>query len=184
MKSLALYPTDVTEIINIVSGFENKHSSGFDGIPVNILKFSICAIAEPLATLINSSMSNGVFPDSLKTAKVCPVFKDGDKLVFQNYRPISVLPTFSKVFEKVIFNRVLPYLEKNNILSHSQYGFRENHSTYMSLLDMYDRISLSVDRNEYSIGVFIDLSKAFDTLDHRILLKKLEYYGVRGTALD
>jgi hypothetical protein len=184
MDSFALYPTDAHEIINIVSSFDNKHSSGFDGVPVNIMRSSIYYIAEPIAAIINSSMDTGIFPDLLKIAKVCPVFKDGDKTVFQNYRPISVLPSFSKVFEKVILNRLLPFLDNKNILCDSQYGFRKKHSTYMSLIDMYDRISLATDKNEFSIGVFIDLSKAFDTLDHCILLKKLEHYGIRGIALD
>ena len=148
------------------------------------MKRSICFVADPISAIINSSMCSGVFPDLLKIAKVCPIFKGGDKSEFQNYRPISVLPSFSKIFEKVVFNRLLLYLDSKNILSKNQYGFRKHHSTYMSLIDMYDRISGAVDKNEFSIGIFIDLSKAFDTLDHNILLRKLEHYGIHGVALD
>jgi len=114
-------------------------------------------------------------PDALKIAKIRPIFKTGDKQSLQNCRPISVLSSFSKIYEKIIFNRHLKYLEINNILSNSQYDFRKNHSTYMSLIDMYDQISSATDRCEFSIGIFVDLSKAFDTLDHGILLKNLGF---------
>ena len=181
--SFMLYPTDPAEIIRIVLNFENKSSAGYDEIPVKIMKTSIHAIAHPMSALINKSMHTGVFPDALKIARVCPIFKSGDKCDFLNYRPISILPSFSKIYEKVVFNRLLAYLDSKHILCDSQYGFRRNRSTYMSLIDLYDRISLAIDKREFSIGVFIDLSKAFDTLDHGILLRKLEHYGIRGVAL-
>ena len=127
-------------------------------------------------------MSEGIFPDKLKTAKVCPVYKSGSKTEFTNYRPISILPSFSKILEKVISNRLISYMEKYNILSCSQYGFRKNHSTYMALMSLYDKVSEAIDKNEFCVGIFIDLSKAFDTLHHSILLKKLEFYGIRGNA--
>jgi hypothetical protein len=184
MNSFVLFPTNAMEVINIVSALQNKQSFGFDCIPVNIMKSCISYIAEPIAVIINSSLDTGVFPDILKVAKVCPIFKSGDKSDFQNYRPISVLPSFSKIFEKVVQNRLLSYLHNNDILCKNQFGFRKKHSAYMALIDMYDKISLAIDKNESSIGIFIDLSKAFATLDHNILLKKLEHYGIRGKALD
>ena len=115
-----------------------------------------------------------------KVAKVCPVFKNGDKNQFCNYRPISILPSFSKIFEKAVFNRLTSFIENKKMLTSQQYGFRKQYSTYMALLDMYDNVSTAVDRNEFSLGIFIDLSKAFDTLNHEILLNKLQFYGVRG----
>lgn len=184
LTSFSLYLTDPIEIIEIVSGFQNKSSAGYDCIPINIVIKSITCIAEPISAIINSSFRSGIFPDSLKIAKVCPIHKSGDKDLFTNYRPISILPSFSKIFEKAMFNRLSSYLEKNLILVNNQYGFRKNHSTYMAVMDMYNKISMAIDENEFAVGIFIDLSKAFDTLNHEILLKKLELYGVRGIVLS
>lgn len=177
------YKTSAEEIIKIVSNLENKQSSGFDDIPVSIVKASVEHIAELISRIINNSFTSGVVPDNLKIAKVCPIFKNGEKDLFTNYRPISILPSFSKIFEKAAFNRLSSYLESKCMLVNNQYGFRRQHSTYMAIMDMYDKISAASDRNEFSIGIFIDLSKAFDTLDHVILIKKLEYYGLRGVTL-
>jgi hypothetical protein len=140
-------------------------------------------IAEPLSHLINKSFLTGSFPDCLKIAKVCPIFKSGDKHLFSNYRPISILPSFSKIYEKVVACRLLKFFESGNILVQNQYGFRKNHSTYMAAIEMLDKISAAIDNGEHPIGIFIDLSKAFDTINHSILLDKLEYYGIRGFAL-
>ncbi len=184
MNSFVFFPTNASEVINIASAFQNKRSFGFDNIPVNVMKLSISYIAEVLAVIINCSLDTGIFPDTLKVARVCPIFKSGEKNDFQNYRPISVLPSFSKIFEKVVQSRLLSYLYSNNILCNNQFGFRKNHSSYMALIELYDKISLAIDNKEFAIGIFIDLSKAFDTLDHNILIKKLEHYGIRGKALD
>ena len=142
------------------------------------MKTSIFCIAKPLSELINCSFENGIFPEALKIARICPVFKNGEKHLFSNYRPISILPSFSKIFEKAIQNHLISFLETGNILVNNQYGFRKNHSTYMAILDLYDKISNSIDNNEFAIAVFIDLAKAFDTLDHGILCNKLYYYGI------
>ena len=183
-NSIALTKFSPTEIINIVNKFDNKKSSGDDQIPMHLLKSTIHVIAEPLAKIINNSLQTGIFPDILKIAKICPIYKNGNKSETQNYRPISLLSSFSKLFEKAMHIRLTDYLEKYKILHNSQYGFRKNYATSMPLLEMYDKISLAIDNNEYAVGIFLDLSKAFDTVDHNLLLNKLSYYGVRGIARD
>ena len=116
----------------------------------------------------------------MKIAKVCPILKSGPSNEFSDYRLISVLPSFSKIFEKIITKRLLSFIELHDILSSSQYGFRKKHSTYMAIMNFYDKVTEAIDKSEFCLGIFIDLSKAFDTLNHDVLLKKLEMYGIRG----
>ena len=129
-------------------------------------------------------MAEGTFPDTLKIAKIIPVFKSGDSKSISNYRPISILTSFSNIFEKIIAVRLRDYIDHNNILSERQFGFRTGLSTCMALLQLVDELTDSVDKNKVTAGVFIDLAKAFDTIDHGILLKKLQHYGIRGVALS
>ena len=119
-------------------------------------------------------LNTGTFPDKLNIAKVIPIFKKGDPSLFENYRPISLLPAISKVLEKIIALQLSSYFEKNKLLFDNQYGFRPKHSTEHAALELTDRITNKMDTNEIPLNIFLDLSKAFDTIDHSILLNKLK----------
>jgi hypothetical protein len=135
-----------------------------------------------LSHIFNQSLVSGIVPSILKIAKVIPTFKAGDNHTFSNYRPISILPSISKILEKIVYARLHDYIDKNTILSPHQYGFRPNRSTVMAINDLYSKITEHLDNKHHTIGLFLDLSKAFDTLDHEILLSKLNSYGIRGLA--
>ena len=125
-----------------------------------------------------------VWASVLKIAKIIPIFKTGNQSFFTNYRPISLLTNFSKLFEKVMQIRLTLFIEQCEILYRFQFGFRSNHSTLHSLVSLINNVATAIDRNQIAAGVFIDLSKAFDTLDHEILFTKLQHYGIRGVALQ
>ena len=167
---------DVSEIIN---NLQKKSSCGIDGLNSIVIKSCSKSLLKPLTLIINQSLNTGIFPDKLKIAKVIPIYKekDLDPNNLSNYRPISILPTLSKVFEKIVHNQVYNYFSNFNLFFNSQYGFRENHSTEFASIELVDRIYKLLDMNKNPIALFCDLSKAFDTLDHNILFKKLSYYG-------
>ena len=120
----------------------------------------------------------------MKIAKVIPVFKKGDRLCVNNYRPISLLTCLSKILEKIVYSRTMTFLQKHNIISDSQFGFREKHNTTHAILNLINNVSLSIEESCHTIGLFLDFSKAFDTINHNILLHKLAHYGIRGKALE
>ena len=135
-----------------------------------------------LSQIINISIKTGNYPDQLKIAKVIPIYKKGSSSDPSNYRPISILSNINKIFEKILHKRLFKYLNKFNILYKYQFGFRKGHSTTQALIELTDNIKKGIDDKTYTCGIFIDLCKAFDTVDHDILLSKMHHYGIRGVV--
>ncbi|MFZ2539770.1 MAG: reverse transcriptase family protein, partial [Oscillospiraceae bacterium] len=182
--SFYINPTTPDEIVNIISHCKNKLSSGWDNIPMTIVKAVGICIAAPFAHICNLSFLSGIFPSDMKIAKVTPIYKNDATDEFSNYRPISLLPNFSKIIEKLMFNRLSDFLNKYKVLYEQQYGFRQNYSTDFALIELSEKIAEAIDKKRFTLGIFVDLSKAFDTLNHSILLHKLSTYGIRGISND
>ena len=159
-----------------------KNKSTLD-IRVPLLKHVKQELADGLVIIFNKSFQEGCFPGVLKLAKVIPIHKGDEITDSTNYRPISLLSVFDKLIEKVMLNRLLKFLEKNNILYKYQFGFGKNHATTHALTEVIDYIYRSLDEGNYVFGIYIDLKKGFDTVQHQILLQKLQHYGIRGFLL-
>ena len=175
------------ETLTIINNFKSKNSSGNDDISNRLLKSIKCEISKPLTIIINQSLETGIFPDALKVAKVKPLFKKGDNCCLNNYRPISLLPTISKIFERVMYTQLYYYFNVNNLLSEQQYGFRSQHSTELASVKLVDFILKEMDNIrdiKIPASIFLDLSKAFDTLNFDILLRKLQHCGIDGNSLN
>ena len=177
-------PVTTCEVKKAINNLKSKNSTGEDGISTTIIKKCENSLTPALTLIINQCLTTGIFPDKLKIAKVVPIFKKEDDSLLCNYRPISLLPAISKVFERIIFNQLYEYFSSNNLFYKSQYGFRKKHSTEMAALELIDKIKLDLDKGELPLAIFLDLSKAFDTIDHSIHIHKLSFYGVKYKALD
>ena len=171
-------PTDSNGVKTIRNGLKNSSSTGWDNIPTNVIKAVSGTIVAPLTQLINKSLQQGIFPDALKIAKISPIYKSKSKTDIKNYRPISVLPVISKVFEKVFYARLYTHFISNNLLSQYQYGFQALRNTEHALLKFTGDVVDGFDSGKPTVATFMDLSKAFDCVNHEILIAKLQHYGV------
>ena len=171
------------KILNIISTMKNS-ASGFDELPAFIMKQCSKLYVKPLCHVLSLSIRQGVFPNELKLAKVLPIYKSDDKRLLKNYRPISVLPFISKIFEKIVADSVIDFLEDHDILYNKQFGFRKRHSTTHAIIALTEKISMALDSGKIVGGVFLDLKKTFDCVSHDILLNKLNAYGIRGNLMQ
>ena len=181
-SSLFIKPTTPSEVMDLISNLKIAKSVGPFSIPTSILQLTKDIICFPLTEIINLSFLTGTFPDNLKIAKIIPIFKNDSKLSCNNYRPISLLSNISKIFEKLMYSRVYNFLDTFKCLYELQFGFRSNTSTNHALISITETIREAIDSGSFACGVFIDLQKAFDTVDHNILLSKLYHYGIRGAS--
>lgn len=183
-ESIYLRPSTPNEIACVISALKTNKAPGPDNIPTNVVKTNALAFSRILNNCFNKMVETGIYPDCLKLAKVTPIFKSGDPSLLDNYRPISTLSVFNKVFEKLLANRLIDFFERNQVLYAYQYGFRQACSTATAITELVDFVLQEIDSKKIVGALFIDLKKAFDTLNHDILLKKLYAYGIRGIVFD
>ena len=183
-SSMFLSPTTPHEIDSLILNLKLKRMNDEDDIPPFFLRIAKNILSFPLALMINHSFSLGIFPKILKTAKVLPIFKKGNAKNISNYRPISLLPSISKIYERAIYNRTILFFDRNNILAPNQFGFRKSYSTNHAILNLITKCYDNIQNKLFSNLILLDAKKAFDSVSHDILVAKLHHYGIRGMAND
>ena len=176
--------TGPVHITDIIKSFDSKDSCDLDGMSLKLLKAIAVSISVPLAHIFNLSLDNGKFPDKLKLSRIVPVYKSGDPKLCDNYRPIALVNTLSKVLEKIVSIKLTNHLQINDLLYKHQYGFLKGRSTEQNLLHVVNFISQALNKGNFCVGIFLDLKKAFNVCSHDILLKKLKKFGIEGKAHD
>lgn len=172
------------EVLKLLSGLSKSKATGIDKVSGRMLKAAAPVISRSLSCIFNNSIKTCCFPDDWKIARVIPLFKKGERSLPENYRPISILPVISKIMEKIIFNQLYEYLMQNNLISKHQFGFRRLHSTMSALLDCTNSWYMNMDRKMFNLVVLLDLKKAFDTVNHEVLIRKMEILGISSDALS
>lgn len=184
VDSFFITPTSESEIKNCISELKNNKAPGKDGFKSEIIKDLKDFISKPLCHIFNRSISTGIFPKLFKEAIITPLYKSGEKHLIENYRPISLISNFGKIFEKILKKKLTIFLKKHKIISEQQYGFQENKSTHDAIAKLTSLMYNSIDLSKPSLCVFLDLAKAFDTVCHKRLINRLESIGIRGLALE
>ena len=181
--SFSFHWIDNNDTVRLIKGMKMSQSKEHDGISSELIKLINTDISSSITVIINSSLTSGIFPDKPKIAKVSPIFKKVNKKLICNYRPISVLPVISIVFEIVLQEQLTEYFVSNNLFAPQQYDFRKNSSTELAALELFDRLLNQMNNHKIPINFHIDLSKPFDSLQHDILLEKLAHYGLTNKAI-
>ena len=183
-ESFMINPTNNDDVFNLITSFSSSNCEDPDKIAPKLYKLCAKSISPFLTRIINKCFFLGHFPDCLKKAKVIPIFKGEAPEKPENWRPISITSCTSKLIEKLVQKRLTSFLSKHNILSNYQFGYRKQHSTTHAILNISDQILRNLDDKKHTVSIFLDLSKGFDCVNHKILLKKLHHYGIRGIAHD
>ena len=183
-NSLYLTPVTPFEVKDIIDALDPSKSVGPNSIPIKLLKIVGCSISPLLALLTNQSFQSGIYPDKFKSAKVVSLFKKENPELPSKYRPISLLSICSKILDKRMYKRLYSFLEVHNILYSLQFGFQKNHSIDHALVSLTESVKNTLDSKRLGCGIFIDLQRAFDTVNHKIFLSKQKHYGIRGCALE
>ena len=181
-SSFNLCPVTEPQVFTLLSGLNERKS--YTNIPIKLIKMASGLLTSPFTKIFNESIATGSVPEVFKVSRITPIYKSGSPTELGNYRPIAVISPFSKIFERMIYDQLLFYLEKHNILFNYQFGFRKGYSTEYAILETIENLKTAIDENRITCGIFLDFSKAFDTINHNILLAKMNKYGIRGLPLE